>query len=180
MAGCHQGARPPSLAPSTPPSTHHTSSASTSHSAPNWQMSQVDGSLVPASAEPSPPGRRRRRRRRRGRKHVSQHHFPSGLSVASVRQNDTVKIQPQMTGGTLHSIISAVIPPSSLHHLLLPSAHHPPISPLISTDSRFYFSADLLFITESDESHLFTDPESGDRSPSEEVEERGSKRQRKR
>ncbi len=34
---------------------YQTSSASTSHSAPNWQMSQVDVSFCPFSAEPSFP-----------------------------------------------------------------------------------------------------------------------------
>lgn len=35
--------------------SYQTSSASTSHSAPNWQMSQVDVSFCPFSAEPSFP-----------------------------------------------------------------------------------------------------------------------------
>lgn len=44
--------------------TNHTSSASTSHSAPNWQMSQVDVSFSPVSAEPSPPARNREKQRK--------------------------------------------------------------------------------------------------------------------
>lgn len=44
--------------------THQTSSASTSHSAPNWQISQVDVSFCPASAEPSPPKSDRKRQRK--------------------------------------------------------------------------------------------------------------------
>lgn len=50
--------------------TDQTSSASTSHSAPNWQMSQVDVSFWPVSAEPSPPGRDRKTKKN-GKKQIS-------------------------------------------------------------------------------------------------------------
>lgn len=87
--------------------THQTSSASTSHSAPNWQISQVEVSFWPVSAEPSPPTNDRKRQRKK--KYLQ--HRSRLVSYPGCRKNPKTvlsykkqSIQLQLSQGTLASL----------------------------------------------------------------------------
>lgn len=126
--------------------THQTSSASTSHSAPNWQISQVEVSFCPASAEPSPPGRDRKIQRKRHKTYFNHHFRLSHFTRLNPRRNKspvtiTLPLMMQLwpwefSLGRLKCIYilsyPAVIPPKPPPSSLLPL---PLFSPLLSYSS---------------------------------------------
>lgn len=138
--------------------THQTSSASTSHSAPNWQISQVEVSFWPVSAEPSPPTNDRKRQRKKSTCNTEADWYP--IQVAGKTQRQYYPITNDLYNYTfpkvhLHPCIwtwkaqwSLLLQPSPFLRPLLSLAWFHlsfPVSTLISMDSLFY-SVLLIFL----------------------------------
>lgn len=146
--------------------TNHTSSASTSHSAPNWQMSQVDVSFSPVSAEPSPPAGNREKQRK-----TCDDWFVAAISslTCCLKVSRLFPTSHNVTMRSrqvhLHSAIFRHNPSEAISfiHSLLPPSSTPfeslawlssisLKSPLISSESLFYFISLIFSLWECDDS----------------------------